>query len=125
MVYGIQCEEPGCDATYVGETKQALIKRLKQHRKPSTGDTYDSAIYSHINSSGHTFENKSVKVMDRETKWFERGVREAIYERVERPTLNKRGGLRHKLSHAWDRGTKLIARRLVSNSHTATSNLIS
>ena len=35
-------------------------------------------------------------------RWFERGVREAIWERVEKPSLNKRGGLRFQLSHIWD-----------------------
>ena len=30
------------------------------------------------------------------------GVREAIWERVEQPAVNKKGGLRFQLSHAWD-----------------------
>ena len=40
--------------------------------------------------------------MDCEERCFERGVKEAIYERVEKPSLNKRGGLRFQLSHAWN-----------------------
>ena len=35
-------------------------------------------------------------------QWFERGVKEAIWERVEAPSLNRKGGLRFRLSHSWD-----------------------
>lgn len=30
--------------------------------------------------------------------WFERGVKEAIFVKLEQPSLNKGGGLRHNLS---------------------------
>ena len=30
-------------------------------------------------------------------------VREAIYERVQQPAINKKGGLRFMLPHSWDR----------------------
>ncbi len=39
-------------------------------------------------------------------------VKEAIWERVENPTLNKRGGLRFQLSHAWNIAIKKIPCRL-------------
>ena len=45
----------------------------------------------------------SVSVVDRESKWFERGVRESIYERMEQPAMNQKGGLRFTLSRTWDR----------------------
>ena len=38
----------------------------------------------------------------KEHKWFERGVKEAIYVRHEEPSLNIGGGLRHNLSRAYD-----------------------
>ena len=37
-------------------------------------------------------------VLDREERWFEREVNEAIYLKLEQPSLNKGGGLRHQLS---------------------------
>ena len=58
--------------------------------------------------SGHTVENSEVIVLDREERWLERGIREAIYERKEQPSLNRRGGLRYNLSHSWDRTFKHI-----------------
>ncbi|KAI8489482.1 hypothetical protein Bbelb_329250 [Branchiostoma belcheri] len=40
----------------------------------------------------------STDVLDRETRWWERGVKEAIYERMYNPILNREGGLRVDLS---------------------------
>ena len=100
------------------ETKQALVKRVAQHCKPSSGENYDSAVYTHLNSTGHNINEKNVKVLDKEQYWFKRGVREAIWERVEKPTLNKCGGLRFKLSRAWDRAIKLLPCHLVDSSQT-------
>ena len=37
-------------------------------------------------------------VLDREERWFERGVKEAIYVKLEQPSLNRGGDLRHQLS---------------------------
>ena len=44
---------------------------------------------------------QEVKILDREPRYFERGVKEAIYIRVNQPTLNKDGG-RHKLPRVYD-----------------------
>ena len=48
----------------------------------------------HSKTSGHQIDTEDVIIIDREERWFERGVREAIWERVEKPSLNKRRGLR-------------------------------
>ena len=100
LVYGIKCKD--CPASYIGETKQALISRLKQHRRPSTNEVQESAVYNHIQAAGHQFEDRDVLILDKEDKWFERGVKEAIYEHIERPSLNKRRGLCFSLSRSWD-----------------------
>ncbi len=92
IVYGIKCEDPGCQETYVGETQQSLKARMSQHRKPSTaGENSNSAVFTHLDITGHTFKTENVVVLDREEDWFRRGVKEAVWERVENPTLNKRG----------------------------------
>ena len=54
-------------------------------------------------------------ILDKEESWFERGVREAIYERVEKPSLNKPGGLRFNLAHIWDRALQDIPSRLLKH----------
>ncbi len=83
VVYGISCAEPDCQETYMGETKQALKSRI--HQRPSSGETYDSAVYTHLHTSGHSINLKEVVILDREQDWFRRGIREAVHERFERP----------------------------------------
>ncbi|KAI8490978.1 hypothetical protein Bbelb_313970 [Branchiostoma belcheri] len=64
---------------------------------------YSSAIFHHLqHNQGHSFKLESTDALDRETRWWERGVKEAIYERMYNPTLNREGGLRVDLSGTWD-----------------------
>ncbi len=91
VIYGIKCDQKNCQEVYIGETAQPLTKRMYQHRCPSSSGN-DSAVYSHLEESGHSFSTREVKILDRESRWYERGVKEAIYERSECPSLNRRGG---------------------------------
>ncbi|KAI8486970.1 hypothetical protein Bbelb_352300 [Branchiostoma belcheri] len=62
-----------------------------------------TAIFHHLqHNQGHSFKLESTDVLDRETRWWERGVKEAIYERIYNPTLKREGGLRVDLSGTWD-----------------------
>ena len=71
----------------------------------------DSAIYSQFKAARHQVDDTHFSVLDREECYFERGVRAAIWERVEQPTLNKRGVLRFKLSKTWDQALQRLPRR--------------
>ena len=53
-----------------------------------------------ISEWGHKFQNSDVLILDSETRWHERGIKEAIYDRIEKPSLTNK--LRFKLLHAWD-----------------------
>ncbi|XP_068685018.1 uncharacterized protein [Montipora foliosa] len=108
IVYGVKCGDKDCQERYVGETQQSLGTRMNQHRRPSSNPAQTSAVYTHLNSTGHAFTLTDVLVLDREDHWHRRGVKEAIWERVENPSLNRKGGLRHSLSHTWDRTVRLI-----------------
>ncbi len=119
LVYGVRCGDHGCTESYVGETKQSIKARMYQHRRPSTGDQYDSAIYTHLDNSGHNFKDEDVTILDREDRWFERGVKESIWERIERPCLNRKGELRFKLSHALDRALREVPRHLTADQLTS------
>ena len=116
IVYGFCCQDNRCEETYIGETKQTLAKRMYQHRRPSTSGCGDSAVYSHLNTSNHSFVNENVIILDRESWWFERGVKEALYVKSEESTLNKGEGLRHNLAGAYSSAIKKIPRRLKSSS---------
>ena len=77
-----------------------------------TNKAQNSAVYNHCKASNHSFKPEEVVIPDKEDRWFERGVREAIWERVEQPALNKKGGLRFQLSPAWDKAIRRLPRRL-------------
>ena len=78
------------------------VERFAQHRRAST----NSAVFDHQQATGHTFNLEDVQILDREPWWFERGVKEAIFERRDAPDLNKKGGLRHELSFSWNKCLK-------------------
>ena len=81
MVYCIKCNDEKCKDLYVGETSQPLKKRMYQHRRGSTSTSGpDAAVHTHLEESGHHFSVKDVIILDREERWYERGVREAIQE---------------------------------------------
>ena len=76
-VYFIQCEgnnETECHHSYVGETERSLRVRVAEHLRPSSSN---SEVSRHIykDSSTHTVEQDNVKILARENKWFERGIR--------------------------------------------------
>ncbi len=106
VVYGITCDQEACTDSYIGETAQPLHKRMYQHRRPSTSGLNDSAVYSHLDTSGHSFTNRDVRIIDVEPRWLERGIKEAIYARAASPSLNRDGGLRYHLSGTWNRAVR-------------------
>ncbi len=110
LVYAVQCSEE-CTDLYIGETKQPLHKRMAQHRRANSSGQ-DSAVYLHLKDRGHSFEDQQVHILDREDGRFERGVKEAIYTRVEKPLLNRGGGLRHHLSPTYNAVLSSLPRKL-------------
>ncbi|KAI8493248.1 hypothetical protein Bbelb_292520 [Branchiostoma belcheri] len=92
VIYRLKCEEPNCNNTYIGETSRPLKVKYKEHCRPSANG-YSSAIFHHLqHNQGHSFKLESTDILDRETRWWEQGVKEAIYERMYNPTLNREGG---------------------------------
>ncbi|XP_061603008.1 uncharacterized protein LOC133464838 [Cololabis saira] len=121
LVYAVKCTEE-CKELYIGETKQPLSKRMSQHRRGNSSGQ-DSAVYTHLQKEKHSFRDQDVHVLDREDGWFERGVREAIYVKVERPSLNRGGGLRHHLSSSYNAVLKTLPRRLTDQPTCSTSQV--
>ena len=111
MPYAIRCEGDNCQDSYIGETKQPLHKPLYQHRRAGSYGN-DSAVFTHLKESGHKFEDKNISILDKEQKWFERGVREAVHVNTENPSLNRGGGLRHNLSLVYNPVIREFPRRL-------------
>ena len=74
--YKIKCEE--CEATYVGETERSLKSRFNEHRRLSS-TTLEVAKHIHLEQPEHSVELENMEILAAECRWFERGVKEAIY----------------------------------------------
>ena len=97
-VYKIKCEE--CDAVYVGETERSLKARFSEHRRPSL-TTSEVSKHIQVDHPQHSVKLDNTEVLTTEPRWFERGVKEAIYIRALNPSLNRDGG-RYNLPPVWD-----------------------
>ena len=64
---------------------------MAQHRRAKASGQ-DSAVYLHLNETGHTFEDSQVRVLDKEADWYKRGVKEAIFVKMEKSSLNRGKG---------------------------------
>ena len=106
-VYKISCNM--CDASYIGETERSLKARFQEHRRPSTV-TSEVSRHIHADHPEHDVSLKEAKVLDIEGRWFERGVKEAVYIRQHQPTLNRDGG-RFNLPPVWTNLLRAQARR--------------
>ena len=97
-VYHINCNS--CEADYVGESERSLKARFSEHRRPSTTNS-EVSQHIHLDQPDHTIDiDNSAKILAVEPKWFPRVVKEAIYIRAYRPSLNANRG-RHDLSPIW------------------------
>ena len=88
---------------------------MAQHRRANSSGPV-SAVYLHLKEKDHSFEDSNVRILDREDRWFERGVKEAIYVKVEKPSLNRGGGLRHHLSPIYNAALSTIPRKFKNKS---------
>ena len=113
-IYFISCDKPSCSESYIGETERSLWTRFSEHTRPSSVGKSEVADHLHKDTRGHSINFKTTKVLDREPRWFERGIRESIYIRAYKPTLNRNAG-RYTLPAVWDR---LISSHIVHQSVT-------
>ena len=108
VVYGLQCKT--CPSHYVGETERPLKKRLAEHKRelPPFG--------AHLKSEGHEFDPTDVKILDIDSRWLQRGIKEAYYIAALEPDLNQDRG-RHTLSPVYNSIIKSCDRGLPRGSH--------
>lgn len=96
LIYRLQCD---CGASYVGQTKQYLKERVKQHQYsinrikknlPLAGN--QTGVTQHIGANPeHTIDWGGVRILDREQNYHRRLVKEAIhiYKTVDSINLNE------------------------------------
>ena len=68
------------------ETEKSITARFDEHGRPSSNT---SEVFTHIHTDcqGHTVHIEEAKILTTEPKWFESGVKEAIYIRAYRYNL--------------------------------------
>ena len=88
-VYHTFCDD--CDASYIGETERTMRTRFMEHKRRSS---VNSEVSKHIHQDhkDHTVTLDKTKILSVDHRWFERGVKEAIYIRTNKPSLNADGG---------------------------------
>ena len=95
IIYRFQCHRMDCDDEYIGASSRTFGERFKEHLKAP------SPIYDHQNITGHDTAIENFSIVEREDQNLIRAIKEAIYIRVNNPSLNRNIGKYH-LPHIWD-----------------------
>lgn len=95
----------------IGKMAHLFYKVIAQHRKGSPCGQ-DSIMYMHLKDKNQSIKDSDVKILDREDRWFERRVKEAIFVKLEQPSL------RQGLSATYNAVLSSLAQQFRPNSHS-------
>ena len=95
VIYRYKCDRVECDVEYTGESSGTFEKRFREHLKAP------SPIFDHFTINGHNFTINNFSIVGREDQNLMRTIKEALYIRVNDPSLNRNIGKYH-LPHVWD-----------------------
>ena len=95
VIYRYKCDRVECDEGYIGEFSRTFGERFREHQKAP------SPIYDHFNITGHKISLDNFSIVGREDQNLMRTTKEALYIRVNNPSLN--GNIdKYHLPHIWD-----------------------
>ena len=83
IIYWYRCGRTECDDEYIGESARTFEERFKEHLKAP------SPIYEHGQYNWPQKHQWRTKIIGREGHGISRTIQEAIYIRVNNPTLNR------------------------------------
>ena len=95
IIYRFKCHRVDCDDENIGESSRTFRERFKEHLQAPY------PIYDHQNITGHDITIDNFSFVWREDQNLIRAIKEAIYIRVNNPSLNRNIGKYH-LPHIWD-----------------------
>ena len=95
VIYRYKCDRVDCDEEYIGESSRTFGERFKEHQKAP------SPIYNHFNTTGHNVTIDNFSIVGRKDQNLSRAIKEALYIRVNNPSLNRNISKYH-LPHIWD-----------------------
>ena len=96
VIYSFQCGEIAYDEEHIEETSKTLGEQYREHLKEP------SPIHVHSLQPGHNPTQDNFNILGREDQGLTGTIKEAIYSRVNNPTLNRYIG-KFNLNHIWDR----------------------
>ena len=89
VIYRYQSDRMECDEEYIGESSRTFGERFREHLKAP------SPIYDHSNITGHNVTINNFRIVGREDLNLMRTLKEALYIRVNDPSLNRNVGKYH------------------------------
>ena len=95
VIYSYKCGRVEFNEEYIGESSRTFGERFKEHQKAP------SNIFDHFNTTGHNISVENFNIVGREDQNLKRAIKEALYIRVNDPSLNRNVGKYHLL-HIWD-----------------------
>ena len=95
VIYRFKCNRVECDDEYIGESSRTFGERFKEHLKAP------SPIFDHFTTTGHQVSLENFSIVGREEQNLMRAIKEALYIRVNNPSLNRNIGKYH-LPNIWD-----------------------
>ena len=95
VIYSYKCGRVECNEEYIGESSRTFGERFKEHQKAP------SPIFDHFNNTGHSISVENFNIVGREDQNLKRAIKEALYIRVNNPSLDRNVGKYH-LPHIWD-----------------------
>ena len=97
-VYEIPCE---CGKVYIGQTGRTVRERISEHERGLRMQYFDkSAVAQHSLENIHHIVSGEVRLIDRETNYWDRLRREAIEIKLHPSNFNRDSGLH--ISKSWD-----------------------
>ena len=86
VIYKYKCPTINCTEEYIGKSGRTFGDRYKEHFKAP------SPIHLHT-STGHLVSPECFSILDRETQGMAMNIKEAMYIRVNDPSLNRNLGI--------------------------------
>jgi GIY-YIG catalytic domain len=85
VVYSIGCKT--CKKSYIGETGKTFNERRKRHQQEIRSGRESNAFFKHLEEhTEHEIDWKSFVLIDKESHWKKRKIKEALYINAMNPT---------------------------------------
>ena len=78
----------------------------------------------HVESPGHFVDLDNVRILDRDSKRFKRGIKEAVHIKANKPSLNKDGGGTNSILGVYDAVIRSRSKRSMPDTASYITHLL-